>query len=211
MSPATSSTRSSTTGTPAIPEASAAGPREQLDRRPEEVLRAAVKGMLPKNRSGSAADHEAQDLCGTRASARAAGAGALMGGQMSHIAQYRDTGKPKTSVARVILDPGTGTRGSTADDRGLLSACRPPDFRAGAVADRRGRGHLRHPRPGSRRRPERTGRRRSSRHRPCARRGRSRVAHPAQAGRLPDARRSYRRAQKGGPAQARKAPQFSKR
>src|SRR5438034_11635100 len=32
-----------------------------------------------------------------------------MGGQMSQIAQYRGTGKRKTSVARVILRPGEGT------------------------------------------------------------------------------------------------------
>ena len=33
---------------------------------------------------------------------------------MAEIAQYLGTGKRKTSVARVILRPGDGTRGSTA-------------------------------------------------------------------------------------------------
>ena len=59
--------------------------REQLNRRPEEVLRIAVKGMLPKTK----------------------------------IAQYRGTGKRKTSVARVILRPGNGTtwfNGRTIED-----------------------------------------------------------------------------------------------
>ena len=48
---ATSSTRRCTTATPAIPAGCASRTlREQLDRRPTEVLRKAVKGMLPKNR-----------------------------------------------------------------------------------------------------------------------------------------------------------------
>ena len=94
--------------------------REQLDRRPEEVLRTAVKGMLPKNRLGATADHEAQDLRGPGASACTAGTEAAdVGGRMSQIAQYRGTGKRKTSVARVILRPGDGTtwfNGRTIED-----------------------------------------------------------------------------------------------
>ena len=46
--------------------------REQLDRRPTEVLRKAVKGMLPKNKLARAADHEAEDLRRARASPRLA-------------------------------------------------------------------------------------------------------------------------------------------
>ena len=53
--------------------------REQLERQPTEVLRKAVKGMLPRNRLGRAAAHEAEDLRRPRASARGAGAQALRG------------------------------------------------------------------------------------------------------------------------------------
>ena len=50
-SPARSSTRRCTTATPAIRAASRTRTlREQLERRPTEVLRKAVKGMLPRNR-----------------------------------------------------------------------------------------------------------------------------------------------------------------
>jgi len=50
-----SSSRRSTTSTPAIPAASASGTlQEQLNRQPTEVLRKAVKGMLPRNKLGAA-------------------------------------------------------------------------------------------------------------------------------------------------------------
>ena len=52
--------------------------REQLERRPTEVLRKAVKGMLPQNKLAQPADHEAEDLRRPRASARGAGAEALL-------------------------------------------------------------------------------------------------------------------------------------
>ncbi len=45
---------------------------EMLERRPEEVIRIAVKGMLPAQPPGPQADHEAQGLRGSRASARGA-------------------------------------------------------------------------------------------------------------------------------------------
>ena len=38
--------------------------REQLERQPTEVLRKAVKGMLPRNKLGRAAADEAEDLRG---------------------------------------------------------------------------------------------------------------------------------------------------
>ena len=70
--------------------------------------------------AGPPADHEAQDLRRPRASTRAAGAAAAeVGGRMSQIAQYRGTGKRKTSVARVILRPGDGVtwfNGRTIED-----------------------------------------------------------------------------------------------
>ena len=50
--------------------------RDELERRPTEVLRKAVKGMLPRNRLARAQITQAQDLRRPRASARGAGAGA---------------------------------------------------------------------------------------------------------------------------------------
>ena len=47
--------------------------REQLERQPTEVLRKAVKGMLPHNKLGRAAAHQAQDLRRPGASARGPG------------------------------------------------------------------------------------------------------------------------------------------
>ena len=44
--------------------------REQLERRPTEVIRKAVKGMLPRNRLARASDHQAQGLRGPDPSAR---------------------------------------------------------------------------------------------------------------------------------------------
>ncbi len=43
---------------------------EMLERRPEEVIRKAVNGMLPRNRLARAADPEAQDLRRARSSPR---------------------------------------------------------------------------------------------------------------------------------------------
>ena len=80
----------------------------------EEVIRKAVKGMLPRNASRPAADHEAQDLRRPGASARGAGSEAAGGDALmatradAPTAQYLGTGKRKTSVARVILRPGDG-------------------------------------------------------------------------------------------------------
>ena len=48
--------------------------REQLQRRPTEVIRKAVKGMLPKNRLAAAQLPEAEGLRRPRAPARGAGA-----------------------------------------------------------------------------------------------------------------------------------------
>ena len=46
--------------------------REQLERRPTEVIRKAVKGMLPRNKLGERPDRQAEDLRRPRASARGA-------------------------------------------------------------------------------------------------------------------------------------------
>ena len=54
--------------------------REQLERRPTEVIRKAVKGMLPKNKLGERPDREAEDLRRPRPSARGPGPGAARGG-----------------------------------------------------------------------------------------------------------------------------------
>ena len=82
--------------------------REQLDRQPTEVLRKAVKGMLPRNKLGARATDQAQDLRRPGASARGPGTDRPRGVRMATPAQYLGTGKRKTSVARVILRPGDG-------------------------------------------------------------------------------------------------------
>src|SRR4029078_6615056 len=78
------------------------------------------EGHAPEKQARSAADHEAEDLRRPGAPPRPAGAQAAeLGGRMSTIAQYRGTGKRKTSVARVILRPGDGTtwfNGRTIED-----------------------------------------------------------------------------------------------
>src|SRR5439155_6343682 len=78
------------------------------------------QGHAPEEPARPAADHEAQDLLRPGPSARGAVAdSAEVGGSMSQIAQYRGTGKRKTSVARVILRPGDGTtwfNGRTIED-----------------------------------------------------------------------------------------------
>ena len=85
--------------------------REQLERRPTEVLRKAVKGMLPRNRlartqitklkiyAGPEHPHEAQAPKPLKLEVES----------VAEQAQYMGTGKRKTSVARVILRPGDGT------------------------------------------------------------------------------------------------------
>ena len=84
--------------------------REELERRPTEVIRKAVKGMLPAQPSRSLTADEAQGLRRPRPSARGAGsAGAQAGEQVvAAAAQYQGTGKRKTSIARVVLRPGDG-------------------------------------------------------------------------------------------------------
>ena len=92
--------------------------RTQLERRPTEVLRKAVKGMLPRNRlarqqitklkiyAGPTHLHEAQ----------APSVGGLV---VAEQAQYLGTGKRKTPVACVILRPGDGKtwfNGRTLED-----------------------------------------------------------------------------------------------
>ena len=126
---------------------------------------------------------------------------------MSQIAQYRGTGKRKTSVARVILRPGDGDDvGQRPHDRGVLPARRLADDRRLAAQDRRPRGPVRPPRPRPRRRPHRPGRRGAPRDRPGARRGEPGAAGPAQARGLPHARRPPGRAQEGRAAQGPQGP-----
>ena len=97
-----SSTRRCTTATPAIPGGLKARPlREQLERRPTEVLRKAVKGMLPRNRLARAADRQAQDLRRPGASARGAGSEAVrveVGGtwRRSLSTRERASGRPRS-------------------------------------------------------------------------------------------------------------------
>ena len=92
---------------------------EQLERRPEEVLRKAVRGMLPKNRLGRAQltklkiyagpehPHAAQQPEPLRLT-RVAEVTVVSTETTAGAARYRATGKRKSSVARVTLTPGTG-------------------------------------------------------------------------------------------------------
>src|SRR6185369_10827140 len=66
------------------------------------------EGDAPEEPAREAADHEAQDLRGPRASARGTEPPSPGDRAVSQVAQYRGTGKRKTSVARVILRPGGG-------------------------------------------------------------------------------------------------------
>ena len=110
--------------------------REQLERRPTEVLRKAVKGMLPRNRLAREQLTKLKIYAGPDASARGPGAEAVRGRIVSTPAQYLGTGKRKTSVARVILRPGDGTDvGQRQYARGVLPAPHAPHDRALAVED----------------------------------------------------------------------------
>ena len=94
--------------------------REQLDRRPTEVIRKAVKGMLPKNKLAAAQLTKLKVYAGPEHPHEAQApkeSGRLLA--MADIAQYLGTGKRKTSVARVILRPGDGKtwiNGRTLED-----------------------------------------------------------------------------------------------
>ena len=94
--------------------------REQLDRRPEEVIRKAVKGHAAAQPALSRAAPQAEDLRRAGASAHGAGTeGAEDEVVTAELATYQGTGKRKTSVARVILRPGDGTwwiNGRTLDE-----------------------------------------------------------------------------------------------
>ena len=83
-----------------------------LERRPEEVIRRAVKGMLPAQPARRPAAPQAQDLprFGPSAPGPAARAAGLTRSldQMTTPAFYYGTGRRKTAVARVRLLPGEG-------------------------------------------------------------------------------------------------------
>ena len=122
---------------------------------PTEVLRKAVKGMLPRNRLGAAAAHQAEDLRRPGASARGTGSEAVRGVN-GEPAQYLGTGKRKTSVARVILRPGDGAtwvNGKTLEEyfprlvHRMVAIC--------AARRRRARGPVRPPGARPRRRADR--------------------------------------------------------
>ncbi len=188
--------------------------REQLDRRPTEVIRSAVKGMLPKNRLARAAAHEAEGLRRAGASARPAGPASSESGAVAESArpvprhrQAQDLGRARDPPSRRRHDVD-----QRPDARGVLPARHAPDARDRAVQDGRSRGPVRPPRPRPRRRAL------AARPAPCG------TASPARSSRrtrncaIPlkregfltrDARQVERK--KAGLHKARKAPQFSKR
>ena len=93
--------------------------REQLERRPTEVLRKAVKGMLPRNRLARQQITKLKIYAGPEHPHEAQAPKTLGGLVVAEQAQYLGTGKRKTSVARVILRPGDGKtwfNGRTLED-----------------------------------------------------------------------------------------------
>ena len=100
------------------------------------------QGDAPEEQARGRAAAQAQGLRRPRASARGAGAeddGDFEARPMAEIAQYRGTGKRKTSVARVILRPGDGKtwiNGRTIED--YFPRAIAPDARARSARGRRG-------------------------------------------------------------------------
>ena len=94
--------------------------REQLERRPTEVIRKAVKGMLPKNKLAARSSPSSRSTpAPSIPHAPQAPKELKTPRHMADIAQYLGTGKRKTSVARVILRPGDGKtwiNGRTIED-----------------------------------------------------------------------------------------------
>ena len=160
--------RSSTTATPATRAACKSRTLdEMLERRPEEVIRLAVKGMLPRNRLGPQAAHQAQGLRRARPSAR--GAAAATDGDRDLMTEERPpwpTRRAPTSQrargARRRGDAGgrgarrrgaAGRRGAVAEEPAAEAEEAPaeepaaeepaPAAEAEADAERRGRGPTR--------------------------------------------------------------------
>jgi large subunit ribosomal protein L13 len=123
----TSSTRRCTTATPATRAGcEAARCANSSSAVPPRWSARPVKGMLPKNKLCERPDRQVEDLRRSRPSARGAGARGTGAEVVSELAQYRGTGKRKTSVARVI--PAPGRRHDVVqrpDARRLLPAPRP--------------------------------------------------------------------------------------
>ena len=177
------------------------------------MLRVAVKGMLPKNRLARQQITKLKIYAGPEHPHEAQNPKPLEPDSVSELAQYRGTGKRKTSVARVILRPGDGAtwvNGRTLEEYFPRSVWQTIAVSPLKVAGRRGA--VRPPRPRARRRPRR-GQAGAVRH------GIARAlveANPEL--RIPlkregfltrDARQVERK--KAGLHKARKAPQFSKR
>ena len=166
---------------------------EQLERRPTEVLRKAVKGMLPRNRLGRAQITKLKIYAGPEHPHEAQMPEPLRRrhtegqGRVNDIAQYRGTGKRKTSVARVILRPGDGA--TWINGRPLEDYFPREALRTAAIAPLRDLGARGQVRPSSapaRRRHRRSGRRAASRNCARARRGRPESQGHAQARGFPD-------------------------
>jgi len=80
-----------------------------LERRPEEVIRRAVKGMLPHNRLGAQQITKLKIYAGPSTRTRLSVLSrCLTRSAMSTPAFFYGTGRRKTAVARVRLVPGSG-------------------------------------------------------------------------------------------------------
>ena len=186
--------------------------REQLERRPTEVIRKAVKGMLPRNKLAAAQLTKLKVYAGPEHPHAAQAPRILELSQMiadrtvSRHRQAQDLGRTRDPPARRRQDLDQRPHA-----RGLLPARLASHRGPPAAEDRRRRGHVRPPRARARRRYQRPGGRGPARHRPGARRGRSGASRALKReGYLTrDARQVERK--KAGLHKARKAPQFSKR
>ena len=186
-----------------------------LERRPEEVIRRAVKGMLPHNRLGAQQLRKLKIYAGPDHPHEAQRPEPLPEEQstMATPAFYSGTGRRKTAIARVRLLPGEGEvvvngrsleeHFGNADQRGRHHDAVPGDRHRGPLQrDDQGRGRRRH----------RPGRRHPPRHRagPARARPESNRLPLRQAGLLTrDPRMKERK--KYGLKRARKAPQYTKR
>ena len=104
--------------------------REQLERQPTEVLRKAVKGMLPGTSSARANSPSSRSMPARSIHTRLRPRLLLEVSAMATPAQYLGTGKRKTSVARVILRPGDGAHvGERQDPEEYFPRDGPPDAR----------------------------------------------------------------------------------
>ena len=176
--------------------------REQLERRPDEVLRVAVKGMLPKNRLARQQITKLKIYAGPehphgpRRRSPLESGGRERDRAVPRHRQAQDLGRPRDPAAR---RGSTWFNGRTIEDYFPRSVGRRSRVSPLQIAGVEGQFDIRVRVHGGG--LERTGGSRPPRHRPRARRGDPELRIPLKRAGLPDARRTPGRAQEGRPAQ----------